>query len=42
YLLFKQEEFVFYWAFICIPLSFIVGYLPVITDKYRRLLRVKN
>lgn len=42
YLLFKQEEFVFYWSFICIPLSFIVGYLPVITDKYRRLLRVKN
>lgn len=30
YLIFNQEDFVFYWAFICITLSFVVGYLPII------------
>lgn len=42
YLLFKQEEFVFYWVFICIPLSFIVGYLPIIIDKYRKIIKSKE
>lgn len=29
YLTFDQSEFVFYWAFVCIPIIFIVGFLPV-------------
>ncbi|WP_157671448.1 hypothetical protein [Francisella halioticida] len=33
YLIFDQARFVFYWAFICIPVIFIVGFLPVIFTK---------
>ncbi|WP_150468011.1 sodium:solute symporter [Francisella sp. SYW-9] len=33
YLIFDQANFVFYWAFLCIPIIFIVGYLPVLIKK---------
>ncbi|MGQ4005399.1 hypothetical protein QIW49_02785 [Francisellaceae bacterium CB300] len=32
YLCFDQQSFVFYWAFLCMPLVFIVGFLPLIVD----------
>lgn len=30
YFTFNQDDFVFYWATVCIPLSFVAGYLPII------------
>lgn len=33
YLFFDQATFVFYWAFVCIPVVFIVGFIPVIFEK---------
>jgi Na+(H+)/acetate symporter ActP len=30
YMVFDQQTFVFYWAFLCMPLVFIVGFLPLI------------
>lgn len=40
---FYSSDFVFYWAFICIPLSFVCGLLPLlfklhISDKDRKIL----
>ena len=32
YMIFDQQTFVFYWAFLCIPLAFIVGFLPLIIN----------
>lgn len=34
YLIFDQVTFVLYWAFLCIPLIFITGYLPVICQNF--------
>ena len=33
YISLDQQAFVFYWAFLCLPLVFIMGFLPLI---YRR------
>ncbi|QIW09729.1 sodium:solute symporter [Francisella sp. LA112445] len=33
YLTFDQAVFVFYWAFVCIPIIFVVGLLPVIIEN---------
>jgi len=30
YMVFDQQTFVFYWAFLCMPLVFIIGFLPLI------------
>ncbi|WP_150465876.1 sodium:solute symporter family transporter [Francisella sp. SYW-2] len=37
YLIFNQDDFVFYWASVCIPLSFIIGYLPVVLGYFKKL-----
>ncbi|API86368.1 sodium:solute symporter family protein [Francisella uliginis] len=33
YFTFDQATFIFYWAFVCIPIVFIVGFIPVIFEK---------
>ncbi|MED7789146.1 sodium:solute symporter [Francisella sp. 19X1-34] len=33
YLSFDQTMFVFYWAFVCIPIIFIVGFLSIFIEK---------
>jgi Na+/proline symporter len=33
YLIFDQANFVFYWAFVCIPIIFVVGLLPVVIEN---------
>lgn len=37
YLIFNQDDFVFYWATVCIPLSFMTGYLPVVLGYLKKL-----
>ncbi|MEY8715462.1 sodium:solute symporter [Francisella philomiragia] len=37
YLIFNQDDFVFYWASVCIPLSFMIGYLPVVLGYFKKL-----